>query len=672
MYKLKMVKCMNKRYSIIKKITFLLFGIIVLKLINIQVFKYDYYKEQLDVLNTKLIESDSTPRGRIYDRNGVLIVDNIARKTIYYKKNGLSDKEEIEVAHLLSELLDIDYSKLTIDNIKDSWIINNKEKINNRITEEEWNKVRLRELTNSELNKIKKSRVTDEDINIYGEEDKKIIYIYTLMNSGYYYNDKVIKNDGVTDLEYAMVGENLDSLPGIDVKLDWQREYTYGGVFRNMLGNISNGLPLNLKDKYLELGYSLNDRIGVSYIEYQYENYLRGEKAKYILNNGSITYIDKGSRGNDIVLTIDINLQREVEKILEDELIKSRYEYNTDLFNKAYAIVMEPKTGEILAMSGKYIVSTDKGYKIYDYTPGIITASVTPGSIVKGASHIVGYNNNALTIGEVRYDECIKLASTKEKCSYENLGYVNDLTALKISSNVYQFFTAINVGGGKYYYNGPLKLDPKAFDIYRNTFKQFGLGTYTKIDLPNESLGYEGDETLSGLLLDFSIGQYDTYTPIEIAQYMATIANDGVRMQPHILKAVFDSKYNTLEKVIYEFEPKELNKVVTEKRYLDRVKEGLKRVMEVGGTGYNYVDPIYEPAGKTGTAQSFLDTDGDGKIDTGTITTTFSSYAPFYDPKVVFTIICPDVAVESRSEYGISNVNKRITQKVSKKYFEIY
>ena len=328
---------------------------------------------------------------------------------------------------------------------------------------------------------------------------------------------------------------------------------------------------------------------------------------------------------------------------------------------------MEPKTGDILAMAGKYI----ENEKIYDYTPGIITASVTPGSIVKGASHIVGYNNNALYIGEVRYDTCLKMAATKEKCSYENLGYVNDLTALKISSNVYQFLTAINVGGGTYCYNCPLKLKDEAFDIYRNTFKEFGLGTYTKIDLPNESLGYIGDSTVSGLLLDLSIGQYDTYTPIEIAQYMSTIANDGVRISPHLLKAVFDSE-KPFKKLLYEYKPKVLNKVNTEEKYMNRVKEGLRMVMEPGGTGYNYIDTIYNPAGKTGTSQSFLDTDGDGKIDTGTITTTFSSYAPFYNPEVVFTVICPDVAVESRSEYGISNVNKRITQKDSKKYFEIY
>ena len=665
MYKLNNGDYMDKRYNFIRYLVFILFGLISLKLFYIQIIKNNYYKEELINLTTKIIEGDSTPRGRIYDRNGVLLVDNKPIKTIYYKKkNNISYIEEIRIAKLLSEMIEIDYSKLTDNDIKRFWMINNKTESNNRITKEEWNLFNYRKITDKDIERLKLDRVTNTDIKDYTDEDKKVIYIYTLMNSGYSYNDKIIKNDGVTDLEYALVGENIDKLNGVDVKLDWDRVYLHGDIFKTILGNIGE-IPYEEKEKYLSMGYGLNDRVGISYIEYQYENFLKGIKPTYILKNNVKTYKTNGKRGNDIILTIDIKLQEYVESVLEEELRKSKYEYNTTYFNKAYVIIMEPSTGEILAMAGKYI---DKD-KVYDYTPGIITSSVTPGSIVKGASHIVGYNNNALYIGETRYDSCIKISATKEKCSYENLGYVNDLTALKVSSNVFQFLTAINVGKGKYCYNCPLKLNEEAFDIYRNTFKEFGLGTYTRIDLPNERLGYEGTEKLPGLLLDFSIGQYDTYTPIEIAQYMATIANSGSRMQPHLLKAVFDLNF---KKLLYEFKPRELNKVNSEEKYINRVKQGLKMVMEPGGTGYNYVDPKYNPAGKTGTSQSFLDTDNDGKIDTGTITTTFSSYAPFDNPKVVFTIICPDVAIEKYSEYGISNVNKRITQKVSKKYFEIY
>ena len=497
------------------------------------------------------------------------------------------------------------------------------------------------------------------------------------MNKGYYYTEKTIKKEDVTDEEYAKIAENINSLPGFNVKLDWERYYPYGNTFKTILGSVSSsssGIPYNLKEYYLEKGYALTDRVGTSYIEYQYEEYLKGEKATYQVNDdGSYTELSKGSRGNDIVLTIDIKLQQAVEQILEEELKIAKKEAYTQYFDKSYVVINDPNTGEILAMAGKQIVENEDGtYSIYDYTPGVITASVTPGSIVKGASHIVGYNTGSLKIGEIRKDECIKIASTPIKCSFRDYGNIDDVAALKYSSNVYQFYTAINVGKGKYSYNKPLVIEESAFDTYRNIFAEFGLGIKTGIDLPNESLGYKGTNRLSGLLLDFSIGQYDTYTPIQLSQYMSTIANDGVRMQPYLLKAVFESGEESLANILVETEPKELNKVKTENKYLERVQEGFRQVLAPGGTGSSYVDSIYKPAGKTGTAQSFLDTDGDGTIDTATTTATFAAYAPYDDPEVVFTVISPDVAPEDVSYNSMSRVNTRISQKVSKKYFEIY
>ena len=668
----------EKRYKILVIIILVIMSLLLVCLFNVQILKNKYYKNQLEKLTIKIIEGDSSPRGRIYDRNGVLIVDNTSIKTIYYKKEiGITTKEEIETAYKVSEYIDVDYSKLTDVMLKKFWVLNNKEEANNRITNEEWELYEVRKLTIEDIENLKLERVTEEDLNNYEEIDKEACYIYNLMNKGYYYTEKTIKKEGVTDEEYAKIAEHIDILPGFNVKLDWERYYPYGSVFKTILGSVSpssSGIPYNLKEYYLEKGYSLTDRVGTSYIEYQYEDYLKGTKPTYQVNDdGSYTELTKGSRGNDIVLTIDIELQSEVEKILERELIKAKNERHTEYFDKSYVIINDPNTGEILAMAGKQIVENgDDSYNIYDYTPGVITSSVTPGSIVKGASHIVGYNTGALEVGEVRNDACIKIAATPLKCSFREYGNIDDIDALKYSSNTYQFLTAINVGGGKYSYNKALVIDESAFDTYRNTFKEFGLGIKTGIDLPNESLGYKGTNRLSGLLLDFSIGQYDTYTPIQISQYMSTIANDGVRMRPYLLKAVFDSKENKFEKLIYETKEEVLNTVNTKSKYLDRVKEGFRTVLDYGGTGAGYIDFYYKAAGKTGTAQSFLDTDGDGKIDTATTTATFAAYAPYDDPEVVFTVISPDVSPEEVSYDAMSKVNMRISQKVSKKYFEIY
>ena len=319
-------------------------------------------------------------------------------------------------------------------------------------------------------------------------------------------------------------------------------------------------------------------------------------------------------------------------------------------------------------MAGKQIKEINGEYIFYDYTPGVYTYSVVPGSSVKGASHIVGYNNNALMIGEKRDDACIKIASTPIKCSYRYSGVINDITALKVSSNVYQFHTAIKVGKGNYVYNGPLSIDKNAFSIYRNTFKEFGLGIKSDIDLPNEGLGYSGSSTLSGHLLDFSIGQYDTYTPIQLSQYINTIANNGIRVKPHLLKEVRNN--NNIK--VFETNINILGVVNTKEEYLKRVQEGFKEVMLPSGTGYGLIELRHIPAGKTGTSESFLDTTGDGKIDTQTISNVFVGYAPFDEPKVSFTVVSPDVTHPNTKINYTSSINRRVSREIGKKFFEIY
>ncbi|MDQ7860115.1 penicillin-binding transpeptidase domain-containing protein [Peribacillus frigoritolerans] len=122
--------------------------------------------------------------------------------------------------------------------------------------------------------------------------------------------------------------------------------------------------------------------------------------------------------------------------------------------------------------------------------------------------------------GQLFFDRKLHLAGAK-KGSYSDLGYVTDVSALKKSSNVDMFMTAIKIAGGHYIPNRPLGINREAYAIMRNHYAQFGLGVRTGIDLPNESVGFKGvDMSTDGLLLDLSIGQYDTYTPMQLAQYV--------------------------------------------------------------------------------------------------------------------------------------------------------
>ncbi len=663
----------EKRYSILVGLIILVMVVLVIKLFILQIVKNNFYLNRVDVLNQNIVLSNSTPRGRIYDRNGNILVNNEAVKVIYYKKqNGVSEKDEIALAYKVADLITLDYNNLSEKNLKRFWVKINKELASSKITSDEYKKYEERKLTLNDLEELKLSRITVEELNKLNNKDRLAAYIYYLMNVGYSYDEKIIKDADISDKEYALIAENAINLKGFDVRLDWKRIYPYGNTFRAVLGNVSSGVPYELKDYYLNLGYSLNDRVGISYLEYQYESVLRGTKAVYkLLDDGSYQVLDAGKRGNDIVLTIDINLQREVEKILEEEIIKAKNEANTKYYDHSFAIISDPNTGEILAMAGKQVEFVNGKYEVYDYTPGIVTTSVTAGSIVKGASQTVGYMHDALQIGERRSDDCIKIASTPLKCSWKNLGTIDDINALAYSSNVYQFKTAINVGKGRYIYDNPLEIDTEAFNIYRKTFNEYGLGVLTGIDLPIESLGYQGSSTLSGHLLDFSIGQYDTYTPIQLSQYINTIASGGLRLEPHLLKAIYHPTKDGLTDVIYEKTPVVINKINIKDEYMERIRQGFRAAMTYG-TGVSYIDYKYNAAGKTGTSESFIDTDLDGYVDTETQSNTFGAYAPYDNPKVSFVVISPDIYYKESNSDAISPVNKRISYRISQKYFEIY
>ena len=661
----------EKRYNILNVVVILALLILVVGLFLIQVVGKEKYSLKLENLTKTVIYGETAPRGRIYDRNGKLIVDNIPSKVIYYKKpSGITTKEEIKIAYKLAPMIELDFNKLNDYDYKVFWIKNHEDKAKDKITDEEWQKLEERKLTSDDIYELKIERVTPEDLAEYDDLDKKAAYIYTLMNTGYSYDEKVIKNENVTDEEYALVSENISELKGVNTKLDWERNYIYGDTFRSILGNVSSsksGIPAELKDYYLKKGYSLDDRVGTSNLEYQYEDILKGKKNKYeVMSDGSYKLIEEGKRGNDIVLTIDIELQKALEEILTEEVLNAKKEANTEFYEGSFVIISDPKTGEILAMAGKKLKQNDDGtYSVIDYTSGITQSTAVMGSVVKGASHIVGYNTGALKIGEVRYDNCVKIAATPEKCSWKYLGKLNDITALAQSSNTYQYYTAIKVGKGNYQYNKPLVIDKEAFNTYRNTFAEFGLGVKTGIDLPKEITGIKGNDSTSGLLLDLAIGQNDTYTPIQLSQYINTIANGGTRMTPYLYKGLYNDKSS------YDQNKKELNKVKTEAKYMDRVKEGFRAVMTYG-LGKGYIDETYKPAGKTGTSQSFVDTDGDHKIDQETISTTFVAYAPYDNPKVTFTIVSPNISRPDGKTSHQSSINKRLTNRVSKKYFEIY
>ena len=664
----------SKRFVVFLVVVLLLFGILGIKLYTVMVVDAKDYKENLEELSYTTVEGTSAPRGRILDRNYNVIVDNKAVKSITYKKDkDISTSRMIELAYEVSPHLDLSYSSLTDRSKREFYLAKYPDQCNEKITKKEREKVKIGKLSTNDLEELKIERITEEELATFTDADLKAAYLYYLMNKGYTYDEKTIKEEA-TDEEYAYIAEHNSELDGFNTVLDWERVYPYGDTFRSILGTVSTttqGLPAEEKDEYLAKGYALNDRVGLSYLEKEYEEYLRGEKAEYeVVNSHELKLIKEGKRGNDIVLSIDINLQQELERILTEQVLKAKTEPNTEYYDHSSVVIQDPNTGEILAMASKKIV----GDKVVDNTTSILTSPITPGSVVKGASMLVAYNTGAVKIGEYMVDECIKVAGTPEKCSSKTLGRINDITALAKSSNVYQFKAAIRVNGQEYSRGMKLNFNQSAFDTYRNMYHSFGLGVKTGIDLPVESLGYSSEDTAAGNLLDFVMGQYETYTPIQLSQYINTIANGGSRLVPHLLKEVHAStEDSSLGETILTVEKKVLNTVDTKSEYMARVKEGFYAVMHSsGGYGRGYIDDKWDAAGKTGTSQSFIDTDNDGVIDTETITSSFVGYAPANNPVMSIMVTSPDSSHPNSSTDYASLVTLHITKEVTNKFFELY
>ena len=634
---------------------FVVFIIFSSRIIYLNYFEKDKYTKLLLNKTEKYLYGSSAPRGRILDRFGKVLVDNVGIKSLYYtKKNKITIEEELVIAKKISEIIDID---ITNDKniLKKFWLINNNG--DNLLTDEEYELYKLRKLSSDEVKKIKYERITDEMLN---EIDKKVATIYNLMNKGYSYDKKLILK-GLTDTEYSKIIDN--NIDGVSTELIWDRTYNYGNVLRDIFGSVGS-IPEEKKAEYLSNGYELNDIVGLSYLEYQYEDYLKGEKDLYKVNNdNSLTLLKKGRKGNDLVLSIDIDVQIKLENIIKDNIINAKKYKYTNYFSDVYSIIGDPLTGEIIALSGQKLIN-EKNKIFKNVNTNLINTSYTVGSVVKMATMSTGYKYGIIDINTSMNDGCIKLYQVPLKCSYKDLGRVNDLTAISKSSNYYQFKIAIGLTDNKYAYNMKLNTNINDFEKFRGLFREYGLGSITGIDLPNETIGIIGKSTNSDLLLNLSIGQYDTYTPMELFQYINTIASNGEKRKPQLMMKIINDN-----NVILENEYKLISKVALEEKYLERIKDAMNLATK-SGTARNYINKSYNPAGKTGTSETFVDTNNDGVMDTLTTSLAFVGFAPFDNPKYSVIVLAPNLYESNDKEYSKVYITRYISRDITNFLFE--
>ena len=669
------------RLNVIFFVIFALFSVLVIQLGIVQILQGEAYQEEIDK-TIQDISKSPVPRGKMFDRNGNIIVDNEALYSITYTPPKRAQAEDkLKMAQKLKDFITIDdekIKKLTDRNKKEYFYLINKEEVVKRLTDEE------KELDDLKQYNIMLDRITEEEISDLTEEDLQIIAIKRELDKAYELTPEVIKNENISIEEYARIAENLSELPGINASTDWERKYIDGDTLQSIIGSITTqeqGIPAEEEAYYLTRGYSRNDRVGKNGLEQQYEDVLRGRKEQIqytTTQTGEVIgseVIVPGERGKDLVLTVDIDYQQEVDKIVLNELktAKSRHPGPNRYLEDALAVVMNPKTGEILALSGWHY---NREKNQYENTPHkVLYDAHRAGSTVKGATVLAGLQSGVISPGSTMYDRPIKIQGTPTKGSWMNLGTVNDISALKRSSNVYMFYIGLRMGG-EYRYpfpnNAKANVNFEGLRQMRNYFNQFGLGVKTGIDFPFKSTGFEGPDTVTGLI-DIGIGQYDTYTTIQLAQYISTIANGGYRVQPHLVKEIRNPGPNDEElgPVYKANHTKVLNQVEMKPEYIERVQRGFWQVFnESGGTGYSYwAGKSYRAAGKTGTAENEVYEERNGQFvkvaDTQNLT--LAGYAPYDDPEVAFAVIVPNLG-NIRGQYQI---NHQIGTALLDTYFEM-
>ena len=641
------------RLNLLFSIVILLFMTIIGRLLYMQVLNKDFYEKKLaSASQTKV--TTSSARGEIYDASGKPLVENTLKQVVSFtRSNKMTAKDLKEIASQLLGYVSITSPNLTERQLADYYLAD--PEIYKKTVEALPSEKRLdsdgNRLSESELYNNAVDSVQTSQLN-YTEDEKKEVYLFSQLNAVGNFATGSIVTDSLTDTQIALIASASKKLPGISISTSWERKVLETSL-SSIIGSVSSekaGLPAEEADAYLKKGYSLNDRVGTSYLEKQYEETLQGKRSvkeihldKYG-NMESVENIEDGTKGNNIKLTIDLAFQDSV-----DALLKSYF--NSELGNGGakysegvYAVALNPKTGAVLSMSGiKHDLKTGE---LTSDSLGTITNVFVPGSVVKAATISSGWENGVLSGNQTLTDQSIIFQGSPPINSWYTASSgpmpITAVQALEYSSNTYMVQTALGIMGLTYQPNmiaGIGNLE-SAMGKLRSTFGEYGLGSATGIDLPDESTGFiPKDYDLANYITN-SFGQFDNYTPMQLAQYVATIANNGVRVAPRIVEGIYgNNDKGGLGDLIQQLQPTEMNKVNISDSDMSILQQGFYQVSHgTSGltTGRAFSNgALVSISGKTGTAESYV-ADGQQATNTNAV-----AYAPSDNPQIAVAVVFP-------------------------------
>lgn len=584
----------NLRYNVLTVLVYIIGIILLIQLFNLQIVHGEEYREKSSTRLTRETKIEAA-RGSILDRNGNIIAGTIIQYSLEIYKSKV-DKQTLnntllEVTKVLEVNNDTYKDKFPVTLEPLAFTMESQESINNWL---EANKLEKDLTPEQVINKFKeKYEIKNEDIN----EVRKIIGLrYGIEKEGYSSMSAYVISTNISKASVAVFEEQSSKFPGIATSTTPRRNYLKGSLASHILGYIG---PINQEELEENKGYSINDYIGKAGIEFLFEKYLKGENGKKqtdmtVDGATSAEYVTKEAvAGDDVVLTIDANLQEVAENALKNNIEKistGGFVEQRNVSNGA-VVALDVKTGEVLAMASfpdyepELFIDGISNQKWTEYTQkgksALINRTMSayaPASIFKMASAIAGLETGAVTITETINDTGIYPKGYNPRCWYytsygRGHGPLNVSEAIKNSCNYYFYELITRMG----------------IDDLEKYAKYFGLGEKTNIELPGESAGTLAGKTLYDKLgetwyygnsLSAVIGQAENnFTPLQIARYIAMLANGGKKIDVTIVKDIISVDGQSVSK-------DEINSYVTEKL---GIKETTKEDLNIGQENLNAV-----------------------------------------------------------------------------------
>lgn len=648
---------MTKRIYLIFSVIVVLFSIIILRLAQMQILNKSFYDEKLNSSTTYTVTT-SNPRGEIYDAAGNLLVSNTVKQVVAFTRSNTITAEEMkELAAKLSTLVTFTETNVTTRQKKDYYLADSDTyaAVVKSLPDDEKYDSYGNNLTESEIYANAINAVTDDEIN-YSEDELKLVYIFSQMNAASTFSTVNLTTGDLTEEQIAYITANQSKLSGISIATDWDRE-TPTSSLASIIGTVSSkhsGLPAEEADDYLAKGYSLNDRVGTSYLEKEYEEYLQGTHTVREITtdkNGNVVsdeVTSEGKAGQNLKLTVNSDFQAGVESILNQYYSADIADGYATYSEGAYAVALNPQTGAILAMAG---LSHETGSSTTTLDAlGTINDIFVPGSVVKAATLTAGWESDAISGNQVIADQSINIAGSSAITSWFTGSGSTNITAvqaLEYSSNTYMVQVALKMMGQEYYSGMSLATTgmKEAMEELRAAYAEYGMGTSTGIDLPENTTGYISDDYSAGNVLTEAFGQYDSYTPMQLAQYAATVANGGKRIAPHLVDSIYDNDgtagIGTLGKTI---ETNVLNQINISDDDMDLLQQGFYQVVNSSSayaTGTYMKSSTVTIAGKTGTAETYaVDANGNA-VTTVNLSVLAYDYSTSDDSHIAVAVIIP-------------------------------